>query len=88
MKFIPDTLAPNRLTRTFKIPNRAQFKHVVYGPQAWSGNHSVTFPAIRDAVEARDWALASKLVDKTAQILQNATAMLQTWEKEAKEKGD
>ncbi|KAF5494867.1 putative glutamate carboxypeptidase [Colletotrichum siamense] len=70
------------------IPNRAQFKHVVYGPQAWSGNHPVTFPAIRDAVEARDWALASKLVDKTAQILQNATAMLQTWEKEAKEKGD
>lgn len=48
----------------------------------------MTFPAIRDAVEARDWALASKLVDKTAQILQNATAMLQTWEKEAKEKGD
>ncbi|KAF6830892.1 glutamate carboxypeptidase [Colletotrichum plurivorum] len=67
------------------IPNRSQFKHVIYGPQAWPGNKPVTFPAIRDAIDAGDWKLASKLVEKTARVIQNATEMLQAWEKEAKE---
>ncbi|TDZ29897.1 putative glutamate carboxypeptidase [Colletotrichum spinosum] len=68
------------------IPNRPQFKHVIFGPQAWSGNSSVTFPAIRDAVDAGDWTLATKLVEKTARIISNATTVLQTWAIESKEK--
>ncbi|GJC80363.1 putative glutamate carboxypeptidase LAMP1 [Colletotrichum liriopes] len=63
------------------MPNRPQFKHVIFGPQAWTGNKPVTFAGIRDAVEAGDWELANKLVEKTARIIQNATTMLQEWEK-------
>ncbi|KAK1454427.1 PA domain-containing protein [Colletotrichum cuscutae] len=65
------------------IPDRTQFKHVIFGPQAWSGNKPVTFAAIRDAVEAGNWELANKLVEKTARIIQNATNALSEWEKAA-----
>ncbi|KAJ0159389.1 putative glutamate carboxypeptidase [Colletotrichum tanaceti] len=65
------------------MPNRPQFKHVIFGPQAWSGGKPVTFAGIRDAVEASDWELASRLVEKTARIILNATATLQEWEKGA-----
>ncbi|KAI0478270.1 Zn-dependent exopeptidase [Xylaria cf. heliscus] len=55
------------------IPNRTQFKHVVFGPQLWNeyGNEAY-FPAIMDAVEARDWDLAQNLVDRTAGIIDRA----------------
>ncbi|RDW89046.1 hypothetical protein BP6252_01078 [Coleophoma cylindrospora] len=58
------------------IPNRTQFKHVVFGPQLWSGYEEAFFPAIRDAVEARDWTLAKKQVDKTADIIMKASRKL------------
>ncbi|KAK2037995.1 PA domain-containing protein [Colletotrichum somersetense] len=63
------------------MPNRPQFKHVIFGPQAWSGNKPVTFAGIRDAVEAGDWGLANKMAEKTARIIHNATTTLQEWEK-------
>jgi N-acetylated-alpha-linked acidic dipeptidase len=58
------------------IPNRTQFKHVVFGPQLWSGYDEAFFPAIRDTIEAKDWALAEKTIAKTAEILRNAAAVL------------
>ncbi|KAI1485615.1 peptidase-like protein [Biscogniauxia mediterranea] len=58
------------------IPNRTQFKHVVFGPQKWSGYDEAYFPAIRDVVEAEDWALAHKIIEKTAAIISNAARTL------------
>ncbi|KAF8847366.1 Zn-dependent exopeptidase [Acephala macrosclerotiorum] len=58
------------------IPNRTQFKHVIFGPQLWSGSNEEFFPAIRDAVSAGDWALAQKQVDKAAMILKRASKKL------------
>ncbi|KAK2006315.1 PA domain-containing protein [Colletotrichum eremochloae] len=65
------------------MPDRPQFKHVIFGPQVWSGNKPVTFAGIRDAVEAGNWELANNMVEKTARIIRNATTMLQEWEKSA-----
>jgi hypothetical protein len=45
---------------------------VVFGPQLWSGYDEAYFPAIRDAVEAGDWALAKVQVEKTAGIIMRA----------------
>ncbi|KAF4630365.1 hypothetical protein G7Y89_g7783 [Cudoniella acicularis] len=59
-----------------QIPNRTQFKHVVFGPQLWSGYDEAFFPAIRDAVEAKEWDLAQKQVEKTASIIKNASNKL------------
>ncbi|KAI0485148.1 peptidase-like protein [Xylariaceae sp. FL0804] len=58
------------------IPNRTQFKHVVFGPQLWSGYDEAYFPAIRDVVEAEDWPLAQQIVDKTAKIITEAARSL------------
>ncbi|ROT35250.1 hypothetical protein SODALDRAFT_363061 [Sodiomyces alkalinus F11] len=57
------------------IPNRTQFKHVVFGPREWAG-YNTTFPAIRDAIEGGDWDLANKIVLKTASLLRDAARVL------------
>lgn len=58
------------------IPNRTQFKHIIFGPQLWSSSNEAHFPAIRDAVIAGDWALANKMVEKAAKIINIAAANL------------
>ncbi|PHH74020.1 hypothetical protein CDD82_5154 [Ophiocordyceps australis] len=58
------------------IPNRTQFKHVVFGPQLWSGYDEAYFPAIRDCVDAGDWELARRVTAKTAAILRQAAETL------------
>ncbi|KAI4593813.1 hypothetical protein KJ359_008854 [Pestalotiopsis sp. 9143b] len=58
------------------IPNRTQFVHTVFGPQLWSGYDEAYFPAIRDAVDARDFELARSIVNKTATIFSAAANAL------------
>jgi N-acetylated-alpha-linked acidic dipeptidase len=60
----------------YGIPNREQFKHVIFGPQLWSGYDESYFPFIRDAIDAKDWELAQKQVDKTARIISSASDKL------------
>ncbi|KOS21739.1 Glutamate carboxypeptidase 2 [Escovopsis weberi] len=59
------------------IPNRTQFKHVVFGPQLWSGYDEAFFPAIRDLVDAQQWSEAGRFVSKTAALIKQAASMLQ-----------
>ncbi|KAK4251312.1 hypothetical protein C7999DRAFT_10881 [Corynascus novoguineensis] len=54
------------------IPGRTQFKHVVFGPQAWSRNPDAHFPGIRDAIESGNATLAQLTVDKVASIMKQA----------------
>ncbi|KAF4585389.1 glutamate carboxypeptidase Tre2 [Ophiocordyceps camponoti-floridani] len=58
------------------IPNRTQFKHVVYGPQLWAPSRADIFPAIRDTVEADDWPAARRAVAKAAAVLRKAASVL------------
>ncbi|KAB8289638.1 hypothetical protein EYC80_010552 [Monilinia laxa] len=58
------------------IPNRTQFKHVIFGPQLWSGYEEAYFPAIRDAVEVGDWGLAKKMLEKAANIIKRASSKM------------
>lgn len=67
------------LTRYFltvQIPNRTQFKHVIFGPPKWSEDDGGHFPAIRDTILAGDWTLANQTVEKVARIIKDAAAML------------
>jgi hypothetical protein len=59
-----------------QIPNRTQFRHVVFGPQLWSGYDEAFFPAIRDVIDAGDWALANETVYKVASIIRTAAKNL------------
>ncbi|AEO66500.1 63dc960e-caa0-4dae-a5ea-cc7f3f70a6a6 [Thermothielavioides terrestris] len=64
------------------IPNRTQFKHVLFGPQLWGGadadndEGSYFFPSIRDAVATGNLTLAQLTVDKVAGIIKQAAANL------------
>ncbi|KAI0537076.1 PA domain-containing protein [Xylaria digitata] len=58
------------------IPNRTQFKHVIFGPQLWSEYDEAYFPAIRDVIETEDWPLAQSIIDKTAKIINDAATAL------------
>ncbi len=60
----------------YQIPNRTQFKHVVFGPNLWSGYDEAYFPAVRDAIEAGDWDLAKKQLEKAADTIMRASRKL------------
>ncbi|CAG9977651.1 unnamed protein product [Clonostachys byssicola] len=60
------------------IPNRNQFKHVVFGPQLWSGYDEAFFPAIRDMVDEKNWGEAERFIQKTAGLIRNAAESLTT----------
>jgi hypothetical protein len=61
---------------TSQITNRTQFRHTVYGPQLWSGNDVEYFPAIVDAINAKEWSLAERLITKTAIVFRDAARVL------------
>ncbi|KAF7589463.1 hypothetical protein BBP40_004261 [Aspergillus hancockii] len=58
------------------VPNRTQFKHVIFGPQLWSGYDATFFPAIRDSIDSRNWTLTQEWVDRVSGILNTASDKL------------
>ncbi|KAM7195752.1 hypothetical protein V8F20_007322 [Naviculisporaceae sp. PSN 640] len=58
------------------IPNRTQFKHVIFGPQLWSGYDETFFPAIRDLIAAGELEKANETVHKVADIIKEAAVKL------------
>ncbi|KAK1139601.1 hypothetical protein N8T08_000605 [Aspergillus melleus] len=58
------------------IPNRTQFKHVIFGPQLWAGYDPTFFPAIRDSIDSGNWTQTQEWVDRVADILHNASDQL------------
>jgi N-acetylated-alpha-linked acidic dipeptidase len=58
--------------KTFQLPGRNQFKHVIFAPDANNGLESSVYPFIRDAIERKDWAAAAKAIKKTAEVLDRA----------------
>ena len=59
-----------------QLPNREQFKHVIFAPDINNGLESSVFPFARDAIEKKDWDAAAKAIKKTADILNWAAERL------------
>jgi N-acetylated-alpha-linked acidic dipeptidase len=72
-----DIKRPGNDEGPYGVPGREQFKHVVFGPQLWSGYDEAYFPFIRDAIEKRDWVEAQRMVRKTARIVAAASKKVQ-----------
>ncbi|KAL1311414.1 hypothetical protein AAFC00_001576 [Neodothiora populina] len=60
----------------YGIPGREQYKHILFGPQAWSGYDEAYFPAIQDAIEEEKWEDAQRLLERAARILKRAAQKL------------
>jgi N-acetylated-alpha-linked acidic dipeptidase len=58
-----------KLTRSEGLPGRPWFTHQVYAPGFYTGYGVKTLPAVREALEQRDWAQAARQIEVVAQTL-------------------
>ncbi|KAG0159338.1 hypothetical protein PDIDSM_6860 [Penicillium digitatum] len=58
------------------IPNRTQFRHVIFGPELWSGYDASIFPAIRDSINTGNWTLTQYWIDRVAKTIHHASDKL------------
>ncbi|KAI9317188.1 hypothetical protein BX666DRAFT_1857797 [Dichotomocladium elegans] len=58
------------------IQNRPWFKHVVYAPGLWTGYSAQVFPAIADALDAKDEALVVYKEKRAAKAIARAASSL------------
>jgi N-acetylated-alpha-linked acidic dipeptidase len=59
------------LTSDNGLPRRNWFKHQIYAPGFYTGYGVKTLPAIREAIEQRDWKEAAEQIKIVAQIIEN-----------------
>ena len=62
------------LTRNQGLPRRDWFKHQIYAPGFYTGYGVKTLPAIREAIEQRDWKEASEQITVVSGVIENFAA--------------
>jgi len=62
------------LTRDEGLPGRPWYRHYVYAPGLYTGYAVKTLPAVREAIEQKQWAAVNGEIATTAQVLQKAAA--------------
>ncbi|KAG1116585.1 hypothetical protein G6F42_013658 [Rhizopus arrhizus] len=58
------------------MKDREWYKHVVYAPGLWTGYAGQVFPAISEALDAKDLHLARHAENRAVKAMQNADALL------------
>jgi N-acetylated-alpha-linked acidic dipeptidase len=58
------------LTRADGLPRRPWFRHQIYAPGLYTGYGVKTLPAVREAIEQRDWKQAREQIVLVAQTIQ------------------
>ena len=64
------------LTSADGLPNRPWFKHQVYAPGFYTGYGVKTLPAVREAIEQKQWKLAEDQVARVARVLEQEAAAI------------
>lgn len=59
------------LTRAGGLPQRPWFKHQIYAPGLYTGYGVKTLPAVREAIEQRDWKLAEEQITLAAHTVES-----------------
>jgi len=54
------------------LPRRGWFKHQIYAPGFYTGYGVKTLPAVREAIEQRDWREATEQIAVVARTIENA----------------
>jgi N-acetylated-alpha-linked acidic dipeptidase len=63
-----------RLTRAEGLPGRPWYRHQIYAPGLYTGYGVKTLPAVREAIEQRDWDGANREYRALAELLDAARA--------------
>jgi len=67
-----------RLTTSEGLPNRPWFKHQLYAPGYYTGYAAKTVPAVREAIEQKQWKQADEGIVVVARVLQDEAALIST----------
>ncbi len=59
------------LTSPSGLPGRDWFRHQIYAPGFYTGYGVKTLPAVREAIEQRDWKLAAEQIELVAKVIEN-----------------
>jgi len=65
-----------KLTNTAGLPNRPWFKHQLYAPGFYTGYAVKTMPAVREAIELKQWKQADEEIVVVAHVLQDEAALI------------
>ena len=77
--------AERALTRREGLPGRPWYRHQIYAPGRYTGYGVKTLPAVREAIELRNWneadeqiAIVGRTLDAFATEVQRAARLLET----------
>lgn len=59
------------------LPNRPWYKHLIYAPGEYTGYSAVTIPGVSEALDAKNFLVASQQLALLAQALNRAASMLE-----------
>jgi N-acetylated-alpha-linked acidic dipeptidase len=65
-----------RLTNAEGLPNRPWFKHQLYAPGFYTGYAVKTVPAVREAIELKQWKQADEAIVVVARVLENEATLI------------
>jgi len=65
-----------RLTNAEGLPNRPWFKHQLYAPGFYTGYAAKTVPAVREAIEQKQWKQADEGIVAVARVLQEEAVLI------------
>jgi N-acetylated-alpha-linked acidic dipeptidase len=71
-------LAPRALMDAKGLPNRPWFQNMVYAPGFYTGYGVKTLPAVREAIEQREWSTVDTEIDRTAAAIEREADVLKT----------
>jgi N-acetylated-alpha-linked acidic dipeptidase len=65
-----------KLTNAAGLPNRPWFKHQLYAPGFYTGYAVKTMPAVREAIELKQWKQADEEIVVVAHVLEDEAALI------------
>ena len=68
--------AERALTDPAGLPGRPWYKHQLYAPGFYTGYGVKTIPAVREAIEQKQWEVATRSIGSVARVLENEAAVV------------
>jgi N-acetylated-alpha-linked acidic dipeptidase len=65
-----------KLTNSEGLPNRPWFKHLLYAPGFYTGYAVKTVPAVREAIEQKQWKQADEAIVVVGRVLRDEAALI------------
>ncbi len=65
------------MTRREGLPRRPWFRHYIYAPGFYTGYGVKTLPAVREAIEEKQWSDVNREIVKTAEAIASGAARIQ-----------